>query len=52
MKGIPPVFGLAKRWHGFGRCRYLGLRRYRLPSAVTFMVGNVDVVLNAGSPDC
>lgn len=46
---VEQVFGLAKRWHGFGRCRYLGLARYRIQSALTFMVGNANVVLNAAS---
>ncbi len=39
------VFGLAKRWHGFGRCRYLGLGRYRLQSVLTFMVCNAKRII-------
>jgi len=42
---VEQVFGLAKRWHGFGRCRYLGLARYRIQSALTFMVGNAKRII-------
>jgi hypothetical protein len=33
-------FGIGKRWHGFERCRYLGLARYRIQAFLTFMVLN------------
>jgi len=42
---VEQVFGLAKRWHGFGRCRYLGLGRYRLQSVLTFMVCNAKRII-------
>lgn len=42
---VEQVFGLAKRWHGFGRCRYLGLARYRIQSALTFMVGDAKRIV-------
>ena len=34
-------FGEAKRWHGFGRCRYLGLLRYGLQAQLTALVLNL-----------
>jgi len=34
-------FGEAKLWHGFRRCRYLGLVRYRVQSYLTAMVLNL-----------
>jgi len=34
-------YGWGKAWHGFERCRYLGLARYAIQSTLTFMVGNV-----------
>ncbi|MBE3143310.1 MAG: transposase [Planctomycetes bacterium] len=34
-------YGWAKAWHGFERCRYLGLARYAIQSTLTFMVSNV-----------
>ena len=37
---VEQPFGLAKAWHGFERCRYLGLARYRIQSLFTFMVCN------------
>ena len=37
---VEQPFGLAKAWHGFERCRYLGLARYRLQSLFTFLVCN------------
>jgi len=42
---VEQVFGLAKRWHGFRRCRYLGLERYRVQSAMTFMVCNAKRII-------
>jgi IS5 family transposase len=32
--------GTNKLWQGFGRCRYLGLARYRIQALLTFMVHN------------
>lgn len=37
---VEQPFGIAKQWHGFERCRYLGLARYRIQSLLTFMVVN------------
>jgi len=37
---VEQPFGLAKAWHGFERCRYLGLARYRIQSLYTFLVCN------------
>lgn len=38
---IERKFGEAKRWHGLGRCRYLGLVKYSLQVVVTAMVLNL-----------
>lgn len=35
---VEQPFGLAKAWHGFERCRYLGLARYRIQAFFTFLV--------------
>jgi len=37
---VEQPFGNAKHNHGFERCRYLGLARYRIQSFLTFMVVN------------
>jgi len=37
---VEQPFGIAKRSHGFERCRYLGLPRYGIQSFLTFMVLN------------
>jgi transposase, IS5 family len=37
---VEQPFGIAKQSHGFERCRYLGLSRYRIQSFFTFMVLN------------
>jgi IS5 family transposase len=34
-------FGEAKAWHGFDRCRYRGLARYKVQSFLTFMMLNL-----------
>ena len=34
-------FGEAKKWHGFGRCRYAGLVRHAIQSYLTFMALNL-----------
>ncbi len=38
---VEQVFGWAKAWGGFERCRYLGLARYRLQALFTFLACNV-----------
>jgi IS5 family transposase len=42
---VEQPFGIAKRWHGFERCRYLGLARYRIQAVFTFMVVNAKRML-------
>ena len=37
---VEQVFGWAKAWGGFERCRYLGSARYRLQAFFTFLVCN------------
>ena len=37
---VEQPFGLAKQKHGFERCRYLGLARYRIQALLTFLVIN------------
>jgi hypothetical protein len=37
---VEQVFGWAKAWCGFERCRYIGLPRYRLQALFTFLVCN------------
>ena len=34
-------FGEAKKWHGFGKCRYLGSVRHAIQSYLTFMALNL-----------
>ena len=34
-------YGIVKLWHGFRRCRYLSLARYRLQALFTFLVHNL-----------
>lgn len=38
---VEQPYGIVKLWHGFRRCRYLGLARYRLQALFTFLVHNV-----------
>jgi len=38
---VEQKFGQAKRCHGLGRCRYVGLARYRLQAYVTVLVLNL-----------
>lgn len=38
---IERKFGEAKKWHGFGRCRYLGYVRHGIQSYLTFMALNL-----------
>jgi len=42
---VEQPFGIAKAWHGFGRCRYLGLLRYGIQSYLTFLVHNVKRII-------
>ena len=37
---VEQPFGPAKQKHGFDRCRYLGLDRYRIQALFTFLVSN------------
>lgn len=37
---VEQPYGIAKQGHGFERCRYLGLARYRLQAFFTFTVVN------------
>jgi len=38
---VEQAFGPAKQKHGFERCRYIGLLKYRIQSLFTFLVGNL-----------
>jgi IS5 family transposase len=38
-------YGEAKRWHGFGRCRYLGLLRYGVQACLTALVLNLKRIV-------
>ena len=38
-------YGEAKRWHGFGRCRYLGLLRYGIQAYLTALVLNLKRIV-------
>jgi len=42
---VEQKFGEAKRCHGLGRCRYVGLARYRLQAYVTALVLNLKRLL-------
>jgi IS5 family transposase len=42
---IERKFGEAKRWHGFGRCRYLGLLRYGIQAYLMAMVLNLKRIV-------
>jgi len=42
---VEQPFGIVKRWHGFERCRYLGLARYRLQAIFTFLVHNLKRIV-------
>lgn len=37
---VEQPFGTLKRWNGLGRCRYIGLERYRTQALMTFIVHN------------
>jgi IS5 family transposase len=38
---IERKFGEAKKWHGFGRCRYVGFLRHAVQAYLTFMAVNL-----------
>ena len=38
---IERKFGEMKKWHGFGRCRYVGLLRYAIQGYLTAVVVNL-----------
>jgi transposase, IS5 family len=42
---IERKFGEAKRWHGLGRCRYLGLLRYGIQAHLTALVLNLKRIV-------
>jgi len=42
---IERKFGEAKRWHGFGRCRYLGLVCYGIQAYLTALVLNLKQIV-------
>lgn len=42
---VEQPFGTLKRWNGFGRCRYLGLERYRTQALMSFFVHNCKRVV-------
>jgi IS5 family transposase len=42
---IERKFGEAKRWHGFGRCRYLGLLRYGIQAFLTVLALNLKRII-------
>jgi IS5 family transposase len=42
---IERKFGEAKRWHGFGRCRYLGLPRYGIQAFLMVLALNLKRIV-------
>ncbi len=42
---IERKFGEAKRWHGFGRCQYLGLPRYGVQAFLTVLALNLKRIV-------
>ncbi len=42
---IERKFGEAKRWHGFRRCRYLGLARYGIQAFLTVLAMNLKRIV-------
>ncbi len=42
---IERKFGEAKRWHGFGRCRYLGLLRYGIQAFLIVLTLNLKRIV-------
>jgi IS5 family transposase len=42
---VEQPFGPAKQKHGFGRCRHLGLARYRIQALLTFLVSNLKRIV-------
>ena len=49
---IERKFGEAKRWHGFGRCRYVGLLRYGLQAHLTALVLNLKRIVTLLTGAC
>jgi len=43
---IEQPFGLAKHYHGFGRCRYIGRTKMAIQSYLTFMVLNLKKIMS------
>lgn len=43
---VEQPFGLAKHYHGFSRCRYLGKTKMAIQSYLTFMVLNLKRIVN------
>ena len=44
---VEHAFGPAKQKHGFGRCRYVGLLRYRIQTFFTLLVSNSKRLIKA-----
>jgi IS5 family transposase len=44
---VEQPFGLAKLWHGFGRCRYVGFLRFRVQAFFTVLALNVKTAVKA-----
>jgi IS5 family transposase len=42
---VEQPFGTLKRWNGLGRCRYIGLERFRTQALMTFFVHNCKRVV-------
>lgn len=42
---VEQPFGLAKHYHGFGRCRYIGRTKMAIQSYLTFMVLNLKRIM-------
>jgi len=42
---VEQSFGIVKEYHGFRRCCYLGLARYRIQALITFMVYNAKRIM-------
>lgn len=43
---VEQPFGLAKHYHGFGRCRYIGKTKMAIQSYLTFMVLNLKRIIS------
>jgi IS5 family transposase len=42
---VEQPFGPLKQKHGFGRCRYLGLARYRIQALLSFLISNLKRIV-------